>query len=241
MPSETYKHLAQVYKHLMRGIDYKIWAEYIQVISKDNRQKNPCVLELSCGLGSLAGELKKSFKNYFISDLSYQMLVQLKDLNLPKVCCDMTLLPFNKVFDLVLSTFDSVNYLTTKEKIMKFLSEVSSVLKQDGILTFDVSLEKNSLRYQRYLNRSGKVGEIKYKQKSYFNPKSRIHYNYFDILLADGTKVEEIHKQKIFHFDDYFKFIEDSDFYVSNCFETFTFNNANTNTERAQFILKKKV
>ena len=81
---------------------------------------------------------------------------------------------------------------------------------------------------------------IKYKQKSYFNVRSRIHYNHFEITLADGKKVEEIHKQKIYRFEDYFEFIEDSDFYVSKCYETFTFQNANAATERAQFILKKR-
>ena len=241
MPSETYKYLAQVYEHLMSGIDYKIWSEYIKAICKDNKLKNPFVLELACGTGSIARELKRSFKKYFLSDLSHPMLKQLDDLKLPKVCCDMMLLPFNSVFDLVFSTFDSVNYLMTKEKFLKYLSEVSGILKPNGILTFDVSLENNSIRYQKYLNRSGRTADVKYKQKSFYNRKTRIHYNYFDIILADGSKVEEIHKQRIYHFEEYFKFIEDSDFYVSNCYETFTFKDANAETERAQFILKKKV
>lgn len=240
MPSESYKYLAQVYQHLMKGIDYKIWAEYIKAISKRNKLKNPFVLELACGAGRLGIELKKTFKNYFLSDISFSMLEQRNDLNLPKVCCDMTLLPFKKAFDFVFSTFDSVNYLLTKEKFLKFLAEASRVIKPNGILTFDVSLENNSLRYQKYLNRSGKVDGKKYKQRSYYNSKSRIHFNRFDITLEDGSQVEELHKQKIYKFEEYFKFVDDSDFYASNCYETFTFNNANAATERAQFILKKK-
>ncbi len=241
MQTESYNHLAKFYSHLMRGIDYKIWADYIDVICREVKQKNPLVLEIACGTGNIAREFATRFKNYFVSDLSYPMLAQLKDLQLPKICCDMMALPFKQKYDFVFSTFDSVNYLLTKENFLKFLAEVSSVLKPSGILTFDVSLEMNSLRYQKYLNRGGKLDGIKYVQRSKFNEKTRIHFNHFVITLPDGSVVEEIHKQKIYPFEDYFKFIDGSDFYVSGCYETFSFDNANPETERAQFILKKKV
>jgi SAM-dependent methyltransferase len=237
----SYKYLASFYPHLMRAIDYKKWADYLVKISKDLKKKNPLVLELSCGTGSIARLLQKSFKNYYISDLSLPMLNQAADLKLPKICCDMALLPFKQKFDFIFSTFDSVNYLLSREKFLKYFSEVSNVISPGGILTFDVSLENNSLRYQKYLNRSGKFNGIKYKQRSYYNIKTRIHYNHFEILLADGQKVEEIHKQKIYRFEEYFKFIDESDFYVSKCYETFTFKNAKASMERAQFILKRKV
>jgi ubiquinone/menaquinone biosynthesis C-methylase UbiE len=238
---ESYNHLAKFYSHLMRGIDYGIWADYISVLAKELKKKNPNVLEIACGSGNIARNLKKEFKNYIVSDLSASMMNQLDEENIAKVCCDMTALPFKRKFDFVFSTFDSVNYLLTKEKFTKFLAEVSSVLNNEGILTFDVSLENNSLRYQKYLNRKGKLDGIKYIQHSKYNEKSRIHYNHFEITLADGSKYEEIHKQKIYRFEDYFLFIENSDFFVSGCYETFTFTNANAETERAQFILKKKV
>ena len=240
MPSESYTYLAQFYSHLMKAIDYQNWADYIIELSEEFKIRNPKVLELSCGTGNIARILQNSFNKFYLSDLSMPMLDQIPDINLPKICCDMTMLPFKQEFNFIFSTFDSVNYLMSKDQFLKFLSEVSKVLKRNGVLTFDVSLENNSLRYQKYLNRSGKVKGIKYKQKSYFNVRSRIHYNHFEITLADGKKVEEIHKQKIYRFEDYFEFIEDSDFYVSKCYETFTFQNANAATERAQFILKKR-
>ncbi len=241
MPIESYNHLAKFYSHLMRGIDYGIWSDYINVLSRETNKKNPIVLEIACGAGEIAKILNKEFKHYVASDLALSMLNQLNEKGLKKVCCDMTALPFKRKYDFVFSTFDSVNYLLTKEKFMKFLSEVSMVLNDDGILTFDVSLENNSLRYQKYLNRKGKLDGIKYIQRSKYNEKTRIHYNHFEITLADGSKVEEIHRQKIYRFEDYFMFIDNSDFYVSGCYETFTFTNANAETERAQFVLKKRI
>ncbi len=224
----------------MKSINYKKWADYIFEISKEIKRKDLSVVELASGTGNVSVHLIKRFSSLLISDRSIAMLRQNENLSNYKVCFDMTDIPLKNKFDFVYSTFDSVNYLLTKEKFLKMLSAVNDILVTDGIYTFDVGLEKNSLRYQKYLNRKGRFQEITFRQKSRFDPKLRLHYNYFDITLADGTMVEEIHKQKIYEFEDYFNFIDESGLYVHKCLESFTWKDANKNSERAQFILKKK-
>ena len=240
MPVKDYSALAQFYSHLMKSIDYKKWANYIFEISRELKREEVSVLELAAGNANVSAHLAKKFSYILISDRSVEMLRQCQDLANSKVCFDMTEIPLKKKFDFAFSTFDSVNYLLTKEKFIKMLSEVHRVLNDDGIFTFDVSLEKNSLRYQKYLNRKGKYLGIKYRQQSKFDPKKRMHFNYFEITFADGSTVEEIHKQKIYEFEEYFRFIDESGFYVCKCVETFSWKDANRNSERAQFILKKK-
>lgn len=240
MSDKIYSHLASIYSHLMRSIDYDSWADYIIKISSELKSKNIIALELACGTGNLAKKLKNVFNFYVATDSSLSMLMQFEEDKIHRVVCDMTSLPFKKKFNFVFSTFDSINYLTSKEKILKLLNSVDSSLTDDGIFTFDVSLENNSIRYQKYLNRKGNFEGIHYIQKSKYDKEKRIHYNIFDITLKDGSKVREIHKQKIYEFDEYFRIIDKSNFYVMNCYEAFTFNNANAESERAQFILKKK-
>ena len=224
----------------MKSIDYDKWADYIFILSKDIQRTDLSALELAGGTGTIAKYLRKRFKNLVICDHSHEMLAQLSTPNINRVCCDMVKLPFKYKFDFIYSTFDSVNYLLSKEKVINMLNAVSNCLTEDGIFTFDVSMEKNSVRYQRYLNRKGKFQNISYSQKSFYNDKSRIHYNAFEITLPDGTKVDEMHKQKIYAFEDYFCFIDASNFYVHKCYEAFSYKNADENTERVQFILKKK-
>lgn len=239
MASKNYSHITLIYSYIMRSIDYSKWASYIYSISKMLRRKNLFTLELACGNGIIAGKLSGKYGYYCMSDLSIHMLNQSGD-NLDKVCCNMTELPFKQKFDFVFSTFDSVNYLMSKQKILAMLNQVDLCLKQDGIFTFDVSLENNSKLYQRYLNRKGSVNGIKFIQKSYYDEIKRIHNNYFEITLANGQKVEEIHRQKIYPFEDYFNVIDKSNFYVYKCKDTFTDIDATPESERAQFILKKK-
>jgi SAM-dependent methyltransferase len=236
----SYSALAPIYTHLMKSIDYEKWADYIFILSKDVPRYDLSVLELACGTGVIAKCLNKRFSNLVVCDYSAEMLVQISNSIISRVCCDMTAPPFKNKFDFIYSTFDSVNYLLSKEKVIKMLKAVSDCLTEDGIFAFDVSMEKNSVRYQRYLNRKGKFQKILFNQKSFYNDKTRIHYNAFEITLPDGSKVEEMHKQKIYTFEDYFRFIDATDLYVHKCYEAFSYKNADENTERVQFILKKK-
>jgi ubiquinone/menaquinone biosynthesis C-methylase UbiE len=239
VPDNIYTSLAQIYSHLMRSIDYKKWAEYLSSISDEISEKNLDVLELAAGNCKIAECLNRKYGRLIVSDISSNMLQQNNNPEMIKICCDMTSLPFRNKFDFIYSTFDSVNYIKSKNKYKQFFRSVADCLNDKGIFTFDVSLEKNSIKYERYLNRTGKYNGIEYKQKSFYDRSKNIHYNYFKFTFADGKKVEEMHKQKIYPFEEYFKLIDQSGFYVHKCFQSFTFKNADSNTERAQFILKK--
>jgi len=150
----------------------------------------------------------------------------------------MTCLPFNKQFDLIYSTFDSVNYLLSKRKLLNLFYEVKRVLKEDGIFTFDVSLEKNSLEFENSFDREGNYEGYSFYRKSRYSRKSRIHKNIFKITGKNGSIITEVHKQKIFKFDTYFDLIDKAGMYVVECLDTFTFNNGSENSERVQFIVK---
>lgn len=240
MIDKSYSHLAEVYEHMMRFIDYKSWAKYIYLISKLNKNKNKYVLELAGGRGTLAKLLQEKFTNYILTDLSLKMLSNPKLELEKKVVCNFFSLPFRQNFDFIFSTFDSVNYILTKRDFIKMLNEVAAILYDDGIFTFDVSLEKNSLKHLKNLNRHGEVNSIKYFQKSQYNIRTRIHTNKFEIILENGSIVEEIHKQKVYLFKDYFDMIEKSPFYVYACYKCFSFDNADEASERAQFVLRKR-
>ncbi len=237
---KEYSILAEIYSHLMSRINYKEWADYIYDIALYEEIPLKNALEIAGGNGSLAKHLSALFEFYVLTDKSLPMLKAAGSANFPIVCCDMKSLPFYVKFDLIFSTFDSVNYLMTKEDFIRFLVETKKLLSANGILTFDVSLEKNSLKFLRYLNRKGRYNGIFYKQISKYDREKRIHMNKFIFTLPDGTTFEEVHKQRIYKFEDYFAIFDEAGFYVSDCFNSFTFEDANNFSERAQFILKIK-
>lgn len=240
MDTPPYSKLAFFYNHIMQSINYKNWANYIFQLSHCSNGKINKVLELAAGNCVLANLLQNHFKNIFVCDKSIQMLNNAKQDNLSKVCCDMVSLPFNIEFDFIFSTFDSINYLTNEFLLNKFFKGIKSVISNEGCFTFDISLKNNSLKNVRDLNRTGEYEKIKYRQKSIYNESTQIHLNEFDIIMPDGKKYREIHKQRIYDFYFYFDVIEKNGLYVAECFDAFTFKDASPNSERAQFILKKE-
>jgi ubiquinone/menaquinone biosynthesis C-methylase UbiE len=236
--AKPYEKLALIYDHLMDHVNYDLWAKYIHQIGKEFVDKNANVLELAGGNGKVSSLLKKYYTSIVISDLSIEMLTSKKN-SIPKVCCEMTSLPFKSKFDFIYSTFDSINYLTRKKEIIKLFNEINCILTKNGIFTFDVCLEQNSLSYSAVPLRRAKTKNIVYDHLSIYNKRTKYHSNIFEIKLNDGTTFREIHKQKIYPFELYFELLEKTDLYAMDCFEAFSFKKAKPKSKRIQFIVKK--
>ena len=222
----------------MKNIDYGLWAKYLYEITGKYDIAVKSVLELGGGNGKLAAALSKRFPDYYLSDKSIHFLAAGK-FKKNKICCDMNALPFKPHFDFVFAAFDTINYLPSKKSFARLLSGVSAILNEEGVFTFDVSLEKNSLAH---LIGKKKVHYYHYQKIEHFSvydQQRRVHTNEF-IFYKDGKIIEkEIHKQKIFPFEFYFEQLEKSNFYVVDCLEAFGFRKGKAGSRRVQFILKK--
>jgi ubiquinone/menaquinone biosynthesis C-methylase UbiE len=234
---KIYDKVADIYPHLMQTIRYDKWAKYIFKIVNSSVKKSDIVLELGAGNGDLANHFKNYYPHIIITDLSFKMLNQERIYGGLKICCDMTRTPFNTNFNLIYSAFDSINYLTSRKKLLAFFKEIKRILNKGGIFTFDVSLERNSLKHIKEPFRKGNYKGISYVQKSKYNPKSRIHMNFFSMETENG-KFYENHRQKIYPFEEYFQAIDKSGLYVAECFNAFTFDLGNAECERVQFVVK---
>jgi ubiquinone/menaquinone biosynthesis C-methylase UbiE len=234
---KIYDKVADIYPYLMRTIRYDRWAQYLHEIVKSYVKKGDRILELGAGNGRLASYFKNYYPNLLVTDLSFNMLHQEGICDLSKICCDMIKTPFKSDFKLIYSAFDSVNYLTSKKKLLSLFKEIKRILDKGGMFTFDVSLERNSLKHVKEPFRKGKYNGISFEQISKYNPKSRIHNNIFKMEF-NSISFYENHKQKIFPFEEYFNLIDKSGLYVSECFDAFTFNNANAECERVQFVVR---
>jgi ubiquinone/menaquinone biosynthesis C-methylase UbiE len=237
--AKPYQVLPLIYSHLMKRIRYDKWAEYLFAIVKEDCPKKSKVLELAAGDGSFAKYFNKYYPSLIITDISPWMLKNNHIKN--KVCCNMLYLPFKSKFDLIYSNFDSVNYILSAKSLLILFNGVSRLLNDNGIFVFDASLEKNSYVHVEKHNREGHYKGVAYKQSSTFNANTGIHINKFRIKFANGDEYSEIHKEKIYPFNTYFKLLDKTNLYVVDCFEAFTFNPGNKNSNRLLFIVKKSI
>lgn len=236
---KNYEKVSLVYDFLMRRINYKDWADYIYDIAKERIHKDSSVLEIGSGSGRLAAHLKKKIPNITLADISREMLKKGR-VKLPKVCCNMSALPFKQKFSLIFSAFDSINYLLSRKELLKFFKEVYKILDDEGVFTFDVSLERNSIRHLKDAVKGGNHKGIKFKRTSRYNEKTCIHQNIFFIDYG-GEIFTEVHKQKIFPFEDYFNLLPKAGLYVAECYNAFSFRHGSENSKRVQFVVKKEI
>ena len=238
MSTDPYYAVSKIYRHLMRSINYLDWSSYIRDLKSHYYEEGRTTLELACGDGVIASHLKDHFEDLVILDISKSML-KLTDKEIKKVCADIISIPFRSKFSFIYSTFDSLNYLINSKDLYKLFTEIKFILEDNGLFTFDVSLEKNSIKNIKSLNRKGKFNGVKFIQSSKYNADENIHTNHFKLKLDNGEIFEEVHIQKIYPFEYYFELIEDAGLYVADCFDAFTFEDANHKCERVQFVIKK--
>lgn len=238
--SNNYTAVSNIYSHIMRKVRYDYWADYIYAISGDYVGKKPKVLELASGNCNLACFLSAYYPKLIASDMSPWMLNKNSRNGLQKVCCDMMMIPFKSKFDLIVSTFDSVNYLITKKMLSTLFMETCRILTDKGIFTFDVSLEKNSFRHIKDPIREGSYKGINYRQETDYNSVKSIHRNVFYLTYPNGDVVKEVHFQKIYSFETYFDLMDSAGLAVKECYDAFTFKTGSANSPRVQFIAEKK-
>lgn len=237
---KNYTDVSNIYEHIMRKVRYDYWADYIYAIAGDYIGEESKVLELASGNCNLARFLSAYYPKLIATDLSLTMLTKNSKTSLKKVCCDMTMIPFKSNFDLIVSAFDSINYLITEKKLSALFNEVCRILSNYGIFTFDVSLEKNSYRHVKDPVRNGSYKGIKYRQETDYDSIRNIHRNVFYITYPNGNVFKEVHIQKIYSFETYFDLIDSAGLTVKACYEAFTFKDGSANSPRVQFIAVKK-
>lgn len=240
LSSKIYTDVSNIYDHIMRKVRYDYWADYIYAISSDYVGDKPNVLELASGNCNLARFLSAYYPKLIVTDMSLSMLNKNSKAGLKKVCCDMTMIPFSTKFDLIVSTFDSVNYLITEKKLSALFNEICMVISNDGIFTFDVSLEKNSFRHIKDPLRKGSYKGVRYKQETDYDSTKNIHRNVFCITYPNGKVFKEVHIQKIYSFETYFDLMDSAGLSVKACYDAFTFKDGSANSPRVQFIAVKK-
>ncbi|HSW54602.1 MAG TPA: methyltransferase domain-containing protein [Ignavibacteriaceae bacterium] len=239
MKVKPYEQVSAIYDGLMKKLDYASWSKYILLIAKENVQDKAKFLELGAGNCKMAKILSEKYKNYYASDISLSMLRSSDKNNLKKICCDMISLPFKAKFDFIFSAFDCVNYILKQKSLQNFFNGINYLLEEDGLFTFDASLETNSLNFSISKSTEGRHNDYQYRMLSKYNKRSRIHSNHFYIRDEFGNEFKEVHKEKIYKIDTFFKLAEKAGLYTEACYDCFTFKDVKQNSQRAQFIMRK--
>ena len=135
----------------------KIINNYATFIKSNFPDRKLKILDVACGTGSLIEKLKENYNYIEGLDLSKEMTLLAKKKTGEKIYHDnMVNFKLNKKYDLILCTFDSLNYLLSKSLLKKTFKNFYLHLNTKGVIIFDI----NTLRkFKKHLN---VVGEKKF-------------------------------------------------------------------------------
>ncbi|MEX2478723.1 MAG: class I SAM-dependent methyltransferase [Gracilimonas sp.] len=250
--TEIYSALAHLYDTLMKDVDYEMWADFIDEVIQTHHSNPEDVMELACGTGAISLYLAQ-FDEYNLTatDQSDAMVEKARqkaaeqEAEIQFHTLDFRDINSSQKYDVIFSVFDSVNYLHSKEDILKMLKGCEQILKPDGLLIFDFSTPQNSLEAVDYLNNEeGSFGSYRYFRESRYEPAEQFHYNKFDIevLAEDGKTVlrsfNEVHKQRIYSLKEMLSILEQTSYHQVAKYEGFDLIDADENSTRVTMVLR---
>lgn len=243
---EPYSKLAYIYDAVMYHVDYVSWSRYIHKIIRRWHPSAEKILDISCGTGSLLFKLDLKKYKLFGFDASFEMLKVAKKKSkakknaIPLWQCDMSSFQLSQKVDVILSLYDSVNYIMDIAAWKSMLNSVYDGLNENGLFIFDICSKKNSEKFFRnYFERKyGK--DYNYSRQSRYDPQNKIHSNRFEIHFNSEKKTFiELHKQKIFSIKEVSNLISMSRFNILGAYHGFTFKRGTERSLRIHFVLKK--
>jgi len=250
--ASIYSSLAPIYDEIMKDVDYEDWADYVDAIIQELRPEAETILELACGTGRVAMYLDE-LECYKITatDFSQQMLdvgkniAEFRDMKIEWQQLDFFDINLDKKFDVVLSLFDSVNYILKDEDVLKMLTNVEKVMHEDSIFIFDFTTPAHSEYVAEMLNDEGITPDnIRFERHSFYMPVEKIHVNEFDIEFLDKDKQtvlrreREVHRQRIYELKEIKHIVEQSNFEIVAAYEDFVLEPATNKSERITMVLK---
>ncbi len=249
----AYTKLPEIYDAVMEDVDYVVWADFIDEVIQRHHPDPQTVLEMACGTGSLSLALNR-YRCYDImgTDKSPGMIQKAREkaarrnASVPFQVMDFLDINLNKTFDIIVSVFDSINYLRSKEDIQQLLKQTRNIMHKWSLFIFDFTTPRNSKQAIKYLDNDERVTENNYHyfRKSIYDAGRQIHYNVFEIEeLADDRqevihRYTEEHRQRIYSLTQMQEIIEETDFEIVAAYSEFDIKKATSKSLRVTMVLR---
>ncbi|MDR1759284.1 MAG: class I SAM-dependent methyltransferase [Fibrobacter sp.] len=243
--TRPYQVLASYYRRVMEHVDYKDWADFLKSILRLHLRKPKSLLELGAGDGELSKYFRlPSLTLRVTTDISPEMISAANPGNAGhRAVVNASQLPFSKPFDLILMTYDAINYLS-KKQIDSLFAESRRLLTGDGVFIFDATTELNSRLYFEEEDFAEEWGDVYMVRRSRYDSRKKKQRNHFDFFIrhengAYSRKTED-HEQTVYPHEFFLKAGERHGLELLGAYADFTLNSDVTEALRVHYIFTKK-
>lgn len=233
----------------LQDADYNAFFEYYKKVFEKYNLKPELVLDLGCGTGSITLNMAKAGYDMIGIDLSCEML----DIARQKAAAegydilflnqDMTEFELYGTVDAIISSLDSINYITEDGGIEKLFKLCENYLNPGGIMIFDINSE---YKLKEVLGNNTFVSEeddIYYVWQNSFDEEENICSFILDFFVKnnDGSydRFSEYQEERAYSKEEIENAVNSSGLKILGCFSDFLFSVPDSKSERLFFVLKK--
>lgn len=253
--ANQYGDVAAVYDTLMRGVPHGEWLSRIEKAARD-RFKNPrSVLDIACGTGIVTLLLaRRGYAPVVGVDLSADMvrIARTKALAARTEAehavrfevQDAALLDLGpgQAFDLVVSLFDSLNYILEPERLQAAFRRIYAHTNPGGIFAFDV----NSLYALSHdlFSQTNLYGPVQHVWNAYWDRETRICRVEMEFSVRDSETghmrhFTETHIQRAYTVPELTEWLQQAGFIHIECFGNYGLRPPTAKSDRLLFVCER--
>ncbi|MBC7289375.1 MAG: class I SAM-dependent methyltransferase [Armatimonadetes bacterium] len=238
--------VAEHYDYLMRFVPYSGWVDYVERLMAHHGIRARRVLDLCCGTGKVGSEFSRRGYQAVGVDLSPQMARHCRFQNppLPAAVMDARKLGLRQAsIELVVSLYDSLNYILEPAGLQECFNRVRLALVPGGWFIFDMNTAY-ALANRLFDNSNRGSGDIlEYTWRSHWDPATRICRVDMDFFWRgpDGPKqYKEVHYQRAYSEDELVEMLRAAGFGQPYIYHAYTLKPPNKWTDRIYVLAQRE-
>lgn len=247
-PERQFDDIAFLYDELMAGVPYRGWVEYLQRILHHHKCTPKTVLDLCCGTGTVSLILARMGYQATGIDLSAGMIeyaankARSQKLDVDFRVQDAAELRLGKRFDLVISLFDSLNYILDASALQNAFYRVCEHLHPGGLFVFDMNTELALAGRFFDQNNLGSGAPVIYEWRSTYDPEARIctvRMSFIYRRRGEEKHVRIVHYQRAYGIDEIADMLRRAGLDVLSVYNGYTLRRASARSDRVFFVARK--
>ena len=238
--------VAEHYDHLMKTVPYRHWVDYVESLLRRWEARPVDVLDLACGTGRVGSEMVRRGYQVRGPDLAEPMVRECirQEPPLPAMVCDASQIGVADTrLDLVVSLYDSLNYILVPEKLAAAVREAHRILRSGGLFIFDLNTERALASGLFTQDNMRSDDPLQYTWEAHWDPKSRICR--VDMLYywnGDGgpKHFRETHYQRAYDNSEVLSMLRMAGFTRFESYSAYTFRAVTPLSDRAYYVAVKE-
>lgn len=242
--------VAPLYDALMDGVPYDNWISYLRLLLQERNARPRKMLDLACGTGNVTERLAAEGYSVTGVDIAPDMIAEAQnkatanELAIDYFVQDAAELDLpGRRFDLCVSLFDSLNYVTDPARLALAFERVGLHLTRNGLFIFDLNTEfalKNKFFDQ---NNLASTERLRYNWVSEYFPETRLCRvrMRFWYREDDGAEraFEEVHWQYAYSIEQITTMLESAGFEDISVYQAYTLNPPTRAADRVFYVARK--